>query len=81
MSSGIPIVLISVAILTAYQLGISSGLPSSAAGLYGTAAATMGMLCTAVFILSMNNFGPISDNAGGIVEMSDQPESYACPLQ
>eukprot|EP00490_Sorites_sp_Unknown_P001476 CAMPEP_0114670440 /NCGR_PEP_ID=MMETSP0191-20121206/39514_1 /TAXON_ID=126664 /ORGANISM="Sorites sp." /LENGTH=289 /DNA_ID=CAMNT_0001927993 /DNA_START=1332 /DNA_END=2201 /DNA_ORIENTATION=- len=33
----------------------------------------MGMLCTAVFVLSMNNFGPIADNAGGVVEMSEQP--------
>jgi len=43
------------------------------AGLFGTACATMGMLCTAVFVLSMNNFGPIADNAGGVVEMSEQP--------
>jgi len=35
----------------------------------------MGMLGTAVFILAMNNFGPIADNAGGIVEMSEQPDS------
>ena len=35
----------------------------------------MGMLCTAVYILSMNNFGPIADNAGGIVEMSNEPDS------
>lgn len=33
------------------------------------------MLCTAVFILSMNNFGPIADNAGGIVEMSEHEEA------
>jgi Na+/H+-translocating membrane pyrophosphatase len=32
------------------------------------------MLSTAVFVLSMNNFGPIADNAGGIVEMGGQPE-------
>ena len=47
---------------------------SHIAGLFGTACATMGMLCTAVFVLSMNNFGPIADNAGGVVEMSEQPE-------
>ena len=35
---------------------------------------TMGMLSTACYVLSMNNFGPIADNAGGIVEMSEQPE-------
>jgi K(+)-stimulated pyrophosphate-energized sodium pump len=44
-------------------------------GLFGTAVATMGMLGTAGYILAMDVFGPITDNAGGIVEMSRQPES------
>jgi H+-translocating diphosphatase len=35
-------------------------------GLFGTAVATMGMLSSAVYVLSMNNFGPIADNAGGV---------------
>jgi K(+)-stimulated pyrophosphate-energized sodium pump len=43
-------------------------------GLFGTAVATMGMLGTAGYILAMDTFGPITDNAGGIVEMSEQPE-------
>jgi len=68
-----PTVIIAFSLLTAYTLGQSSGLPGVAAGVFGTAVATMGMLCTAVFVLSMNNFGPIADNAGGIVEMSGQP--------
>src|SRR5206468_256446 len=42
--------------------------------LFGTAVATMGMLATAAYILAMDTFGPITDNAGGIVEMSHQPE-------
>ncbi|MDZ7632586.1 MAG: sodium/proton-translocating pyrophosphatase [Gemmatimonadaceae bacterium] len=44
-------------------------------GLFGTAVATMGMLGTAAYILAMDTFGPITDNAGGIVEMSQQPAS------
>jgi K(+)-stimulated pyrophosphate-energized sodium pump len=35
----------------------------------------MGMLMSAAYILSMDTFGPITDNAGGITEMSDAPES------
>ena len=47
----------------------------AAGGLFGTAVATMGMLGTAGYILAMDVFGPITDNAGGIVEMSKQPEA------
>src|SRR5262249_35411995 len=47
---------------------------TSALGFFGTAVATMGMLGTAAYILAMDTFGPITDNAGGIVEMSQQPE-------
>jgi len=43
-------------------------------GFYGTAVATMGMLATCAFILATDTFGPITDNAGGIIEMSKQPE-------
>jgi H(+)-translocating pyrophosphatase len=67
-----PIVVISAAILGAYYLGDSSGFAH--AGLFGTAVATMGMLATAAYILAMDTFGPIADNAGGIVEMSQQPK-------
>ena len=43
-------------------------------GIFGTAIATMGMLATCAYILAMDTFGPITDNAGGIVEMSGAPE-------
>src|SRR6266496_1387050 len=39
-------------------------------GIFGTAVATMGMLMSCAYILSMDTFGPITDNAGGITEMS-----------
>jgi H(+)-translocating pyrophosphatase len=67
-----PALAMGAALLGSYQLGMSSGLPH--AGLFGTAVATMGMLATAAYILAMDTFGPITDNAGGIVEMSEQPE-------
>lgn len=71
----IPTITVAVAVLMAYHLGASTGIGEGRnAGLFGTAVATMGMLSNAVYILSMNNYGPIADNAGGIAEMSMQPE-------
>ncbi|HET6273089.1 MAG TPA: sodium-translocating pyrophosphatase [Bacteroidota bacterium] len=70
-STGYPVLVIAAAIIGAYFLGQHSGLQH--AGLFGTAVATMGMLGTAAYILAMDTFGPITDNAGGIVEMSQQP--------
>jgi K(+)-stimulated pyrophosphate-energized sodium pump len=67
-----PILTIALAIVGSYMLGTYSGLQH--AGLFGTAVATMGMLGPCAFILAMDTFGPITDNAGGIVEMSHQPE-------
>jgi len=76
--TAIPSVVMGIAILASYHLG-RSAFPMDAlqsgvnAGLFGTGVATMGMLATAAYILAMDTFGPISDNAGGIVEMSGQP--------
>lgn len=71
-STWMPVVTLSAALLSSYYLGKTSGLPEG--GLFGTAVATMGMLASAAYILAMDTFGPITDNAGGIVEMSEQPE-------
>ena len=70
--TAIPVLVISIAIIASYYLGSLSGIAH--AGLFGTAVATMGMLGTAAYILAMDTFGPITDNAGGIIEMSGQPE-------
>ncbi|GMN63886.1 hypothetical protein TIFTF001_032939 [Ficus carica] len=78
-STALPVLVISVSIISAFWLGQTSGLVDEAGnptgGLFGTAVATMGMLSTAAYVLTMDMFGPIADNAGGIVEMSQQPES------
>jgi len=66
-----PVITISVAIFTSYWMG-EQALPGG--GLFGTAVATMGMLSTSAYILAMDTFGPITDNSGGIIEMSGQPE-------
>ncbi|GAC1656734.1 MAG: sodium-translocating pyrophosphatase [Gemmatimonadaceae bacterium] len=78
-STVLPVITIGTAIVSSYLLGQGSGLTGDGGepigGLFGTAVATMGMLGTAGYILAMDVFGPITDNAGGIVEMSRQPES------
>jgi K(+)-stimulated pyrophosphate-energized sodium pump len=56
------------------QANINAAIPSFTTGIFGTAVATMGMLMSAAYILAMDTFGPITDNAGGITEMSGAPE-------
>lgn len=80
-SSGLFIIVIGGAILVAFTLG--GGLPALAGrgtlaqvqmGIYATAIATMGMLSVTPMILAMDGFGPITDNAAGIVQMSNMPQ-------
>jgi K(+)-stimulated pyrophosphate-energized sodium pump len=77
-TTGLPAITISAALLSSYWIGENVDAFSGASvssGIFGTAVATMGMLMTAAYILAMDTFGPITDNAGGIVEMSDAPEA------
>jgi K(+)-stimulated pyrophosphate-energized sodium pump len=74
----LPTLIISMALGFSYYCGIWSGVTDAQGhpigGLYGTALATMGMLATCGYILAMDTFGPITDNAGGIIEMSQSDE-------
>ncbi|MBA3531120.1 MAG: sodium-translocating pyrophosphatase [Ardenticatenales bacterium] len=77
-TTALPVLAISAALMGSYALGAAAadelGVSAAKAGIFGTAVATMGMLMTAAYILAMDTFGPIADNAGGIVEMSNAPE-------
>src|SRR5687767_12797391 len=70
---------ISIALFASYLLGEQAlagveGIEAGVGGIFGTAVATMGMLMTTAFILAMDTFGPITDNAGGIAQFSHADE-------
>jgi K(+)-stimulated pyrophosphate-energized sodium pump len=65
---------IGIAIIASHWLGSQAELINAngvnVGGIFGTAVATMGMLMTTAYILAMDTFGPITDNAGGVAEFS-----------
>ena len=76
-STVLPVICIVFAIGITYLLGYfaaPAGMDKMIFGLYGTAVGTIAMLGSSAFILAEDTFGPITDNAGGIAEMSNQPD-------
>lgn len=68
-------VVLVAAILASYYLGYEGSGSNTLMGIYSTAIATMSMLSLTGIIMSIDSFGPITDNANGIVEMAGLDES------
>ena len=68
-------VVLVIGILSSYYLGYAASGDNVLMGVYSTAIATMSMLSLTGIVMSIDSFGPITDNANGIVEMAGLDES------
>lgn len=71
-STAFPVIAIVAGTLISYGLGEALG---AGFGIYAVAIAAVAMLSTTGIIVAIDSFGPITDNAGGIAEMSALPEN------
>ncbi len=60
MSTALPAIILAAAVIVSYHVS----------GMYGVALASLGMLATTGMIVSVDSYGPVADNAGGIAEMA-----------
>ncbi|MGB9728754.1 MAG: sodium-translocating pyrophosphatase [Thermoprotei archaeon] len=77
-STALPVIIVIIALGISYIFGtyyaVTIGIPNHTGGIYGTVTATIGMLSLTGIILAIDGYGPIADNAGGIIEMSGVEE-------
>ncbi|HQW51342.1 MAG TPA: V-type H(+)-translocating pyrophosphatase [Tepidiformaceae bacterium] len=79
-TTAVTAITVGIGLVAAFTLGQQADLANVdpvSTGVFGTAVATMGMLMSAAYVLAMDTFGPITDNAGGITEMAEgtKPEA------
>jgi K(+)-stimulated pyrophosphate-energized sodium pump len=72
-TTAVTAITVGLALVVSFTLGKQADLTNVSTistGVFGTAVATMGMLMSAAYVLAMDTFGPITDNAGGITQMA-----------
>lgn len=81
----IPVISVLAVLGASYYLGgiygQLNGISAHFSGIYGTVAATIGMLSLTGIILAMDGYGPIADNASGIIEMAGIEEEVGSEVK